>query len=1155
MPPGAVGPAAGGTHGDPPPRAGAPAPVVLGVLGRLTGHDLSIHELLDAVWLAARLPPDEAAPLARALAGTALPAPPPGPAQEPVPDAGPRATDDRPADGTPAPGTPAPPPPPAQLLGALHAAAAARSAPEFARLGTADRLPTDDGALPVRVPEEKALGDEELRFGRALRLLKQPQPHPHRREFDEAATAAALAETGLPDVVTRPARQRWLDLVLLIDDGVSMLLWRRLATELRALLERLGAFRGIRVLGLDTRTRRAPLLRARPFDAHSPLLSPASAVDPSGGTLVLVISDGVGACWRDGRMRKALGRWARQGPTAILHALPAHLWGGSGIRSEPWLVTTRRRGAANDTWYVSDPLLPSGLGEGFADVPVPVLEPYPPAVAAWARLVASPGASTELPLLVPPHAPTPRGRADTRGADAATAVLRFRDAASPEAFRLAAHLAAVSPLTVPVMRLVQAAVDWRADTAHLAEVFLGGLMQQVEPVDARLPAQHRRFGFARDAQDILLDTASPIDLLRTTRTVTERLRALVGRSPDFPAWLAHPSGTSELLPGTRPFAWLEDRLLTHLGARPMAAPAPEGAAAEEEVLLPSGLEAAPSWLPLRLQDLHALGPYTLLRRDGAGGTPTAYIAEDEDGLQVLLRVSSSSASPVARELLDNERGALRRMDGVYAPAVVASDLRDVPVPWLALRLDTLGDGRPAPTLRAVLDAAGPLAGTPLFLWLGWHLTRAVSRCHRRGIVHGSLTPGAVLVTESTLHIISWTSARIDGAWSASVSAMPPASPYRAPEVTYWGESRITAGDVYSLGAVLLRAATGRAWQGYEHDALRRDPWFGDLDGDLADLLLRCVTAEPESRPTVREVADALGARLPGAQPWEETDDDALAPETPQERQRAEEPEDDDSETWTRTVRAPLAKPLRIALVGVKDGAGCTTTAMMLGAVLADQRQERVLAIDADKHAGRHVRIGGRVFRGTFAGLTDLAASLPEVRRFEDLSLFLSPHRSGLMVLANDSVSRPSAGGQYTDQDFREVVRATRQYFRLTLIDSDKPVSLVLEHADRVVIVSRADPAGLTQAQQTMDRLVTLNRPDLVEEAVVVLNHSRPAAGWTLDPGNVRALRSRCRGLVTVPRDGHLAMASTIELSWLTPAAYKAYLRLAALLLGRRAMFP
>ncbi|MFP3986301.1 SAV_2336 N-terminal domain-related protein [Streptomyces sp. E11-3] len=1132
-----------------------PLPSALGRLAQLTGHDLSVHELLDAVWLAARLPADDAAPLAHSLRGAATRPEGPGSADDAEGSDGSSST--RPApDFSPEPGPPPQPPPPAQLLGALHAAAAARSAPEFAELGTERRAGAPQRAMPLRVPEEKALGKDELRFGRALRSLKQPQPDPFKTEFDEEATAAALAESGLPDLVTRPARRRWLNLVLLIDDGISMLLWRRLATELRALLERLGAFRDIRVHGLDTRSARAPVLRARPFDPHAPVQSPASVVDPSGRTLVLVISDGVGVCWRDGRMTKALERWARQGPTAIMHTLPAHLWDGSGIRSEPWLVTSRRRGAVNDTWEVTDPLLPPGLGEGFTGVPVPVLEPYPPAITAWARLVASPGASAKLPLLEPPHAKTPRGRADTRGTDAPSAVLRFRDAASQEAYRLAAHLAAVSPLTVPVMRLVQAAVPWRADTAHLAEVFLGGLMRQVEPADEHLSAQHRRFGFSPDAQEILLDTVSPIDLLRTIRAVTERLRTLVGRSPDFPAWLAHPAGTGELLPGTRPFAWLEDRLLTHLGARPMAPP-PERVVEYEEVRLPTGLQASPTWLPLRLQDLQALGPYTLLQRGGSGGTPTAYIGEDEAGRQVLLRVSSSFASPVGQELLDIERRALRRMDGVYAPAVVGSDLKGIPTPWLALRLGTLADGRPAPTLRAVLDAAGPLPGTPLFTWLGWQLARAVTRCHRRGIVHGSLTPGAILITESTLNIISWTSARIDGAWSASTASVPASSPYRAPEVTYWGESRIAAGDVYSMGAILLHAVLGRAWHAYEQGALARSRGFLGLDDELRELLLRCVSTEPEHRPTAQEVAEALGARLPGGPEWANVEEEPWTPDetaAPPERDEASGPKDD-SESWTRTIRAPLERPLRIALVGVKDGVGCTTTTMMLGAVLADQRQEHVLAIDSDRHAGSHVHIGRRVFRNTLAGLSDLARSLHEVHSFEDLQLFLSPHRSGLLVLANDSLSHPAAGVQYTDTDFSRVARATQQYFALTLVDADTPLPAVLQYADRVVIVSRADPAGLTQAQQTMDRLVALNHSALVREAVVVLNHSRPAAGWNLDPATKRALSSRCRGLVTVPRDGHLAMGSTVELSWLTPDAYRAYLRLAAALLGPRPIFP
>ncbi|MDW6059019.1 hypothetical protein SAZ11_14520 [Streptomyces sp. FXJ1.4098] len=44
---------------------------------------------------------------------------------------------------------------------------------------------------------------------------------------------------------------------------------------------------------------------------------------------------------------------------------------------------------------------------------------------------------------------------------------------------------------MPVMRLVQTAVEWQADTGHLAEVFLGGLMRPAEPPFSAGPGPSR----------------------------------------------------------------------------------------------------------------------------------------------------------------------------------------------------------------------------------------------------------------------------------------------------------------------------------------------------------------------------------------------------------------------------------------------------------------------------------------------------------------------------------------------------------------------------------------------------------------------------------------------------------------------------------------
>ncbi|MEU7259142.1 hypothetical protein AB0B21_25500 [Streptomyces rimosus] len=199
----------------------------------------------------------------------------------------------------------------------------------------------------------------------------------------------------------------------------------------------------------------------------------------------------------------------------------------------------------------------------------------------------------------------------------------------------------------------------------------------------------------------------------------------------------------------------------------------------------------------------------------------------------------------------------------------------------------------------------------------------------------------------------------------------------------------------------------------------------------------------------------------------------------------------------------------------------------------------------------NIALGRRVYRNTAARLTELAHSASEVHSFDVFRLFVSQHRSGLLVLANDPVHRFGPPDQFTDWDYAQVAAPAERYCPVVLADTDRFPQAVLYRTDRVVIVSRADPAGLAHAQQSMDRLLTLGLPHLAADAVVVLNHSRPEAGWTLDPASVHALASRCRDVVMVPRDSHLATGSVVELSWLAPETYRAYLRLAALLLEGR----
>ncbi|MEV6008035.1 SAV_2336 N-terminal domain-related protein [Streptomyces sp. NPDC051976] len=1158
------------------------------------GVTLTPEELLDVLWLARRVPVGGDSPLAQAV----------GPLPEPDGDA-------EPEDAAPSSpdGLPAPPEPPAVPV---HAAGRPREDTDSAP-GAA--------VLPVRLPEDRALGTGGLPLGWALRPLRLSRPHARRSEMDEAATVAAYAETGLSDVVLRPARERGLDLVLVVDDGLSMLLWRRLGVELRALLERLGAFRAMRLYGLGTRGTDAPYLSSRPFGQGARL--PASvAADPSGRSLVLVVSDGVGEAWRDGRMRLALDRWGNMGPTAVMQVLPPRLWQGSGIRAETWKVTARQAGAPNSAWVVDDPLLPPGTTD-FDAVPIPVLQPTATAVAAWSRLVGNGGTCAELPLLAPEFAPRQRGPAPTRGSDPADAVLRFRDAATPAAYRLAAHLAVLGPVSVPVMRLVQQAVPWGCETSHLAEVFLGGLMR---PVADDLPPHQRSFQFASDARRILLDAVPTAELATTSRAVAARLSALGGRPGDFPAWLPHPGGTTTLPAAVRPFTALDPATLRGRGASPTEIPgaseAPEAediaetsaesvestasvteirfappppqaqqapqsapgfeslAAAEvsdarQETVRSADASASRGWEPLRPQDLRRLPPYELLARNDGGADVVVFLGEDPRGQRAVIRVPRTPETALAHDMVTRETEALRRMNGRYAPRVLYSG-RDNGTPYLAVELIIDERGDPAPTLEALAVEEGPLSRSPRFVSLGWQLAEALSVCHLKGMLHLGLSSRSVAVSFGSVYLVNWSRAHIDGRPPGPLATQRAAQAYRTPD-SGRGEIPDPATDIYALGLLLMSAASGQVLR-YAPDRAALDAVsMPGLHPELRAVLERCVRETPARRPTAREVADVFAAHLTGQTtppvggqqgpgtpqfapqaPLSQAAGVQSAPQPPAQPISTAPAERRLSRFWPtgrraeaerkrQLIRTPMPSCYRIAVISLKGGVGKTTTTTALGATLARERQDKVLAIDADVEGGT---LGRRVRRETGATIRDLVQAIPYLNSYMDIRRFTSQAPSGLEIIANDV--DPAVSTTLTDEDYRRALHVLGRQYPVILTDAGTGLLYsvmrgVLDLADQLIIVSTPSVDGASSASTTLDWLSAHGYADLVARSITVIAGVREKTGGAIKVDDMVAhFRTRCRGVQVVPFDEHLATGAEVDLDKMRPRTREAFVDLAAM---------
>jgi tetratricopeptide (TPR) repeat protein len=402
----------------------------------------------------------------------------------------------------------------------------------------------------------------QRRIARALRPFKRTELSATVKELDEDETANNAAVQGRWLPYMRKAQDRAMEAVLVVDTGESMVLWRRTATELRVLLERQAAFSTVRGFQLDTD--RTGSLQLRTEAASGVRRSPAELLDPTGRRLVLLLTDGIGAAWRDGLVQQWLGRWGRCGPVAVLTVLPRSLWHLSRIDATSVRLHAPSQRVANSRLRCD----PAPIGN---TVPVPVLELDERALGRWARLVAEPGASAARlptmhvstgPLVPIESADDPTDNAEP---DALQRVLRFRAAASATAFHLAKLLAA-APLNLPVMAFVQRSMLPDARGAHLAEVFLSGLLTRIDDdvTDIGTCAYEFKLGVRQEllAGGNRRDTALVLRLVADS--LSPRVAAVRGlrealRSPDTAPYPVLRT------PSDRDFATVEQAVMTALG--------------------------------------------------------------------------------------------------------------------------------------------------------------------------------------------------------------------------------------------------------------------------------------------------------------------------------------------------------------------------------------------------------------------------------------------------------------------------------------------------------------------------------------------------------------------------------------------------------------
>ncbi|QLY28167.1 protein kinase [Nocardia huaxiensis] len=274
--------------------------------------------------------------------------------------------------------------------------------------------------------------------------------------------------------------------------------------------------------------------------------------------------------------------------------------------------------------------------------------------------------------------------------------------------------------------------------------------------------------------------------------------------------------------------------------------------------------------PLAVDDPRTIGRYCLLGRLGAGGMGEVFLGLSPGRRLVAVKVVHAhlARDREFRQRFAREVQAARSVGGFHAPTVVDADVSG-PMPWSATEYI------PAPALDEVVARFGPLPVESV-----WELARgmaeALQAIHAAGVVHRDLKPSNVLIAPDGPRVIDFGIAQSlgDGQTVTITGGVIGTPGFMSPEQAR-GDFVGPAGDIFSLGSVLIFAASGRGPFG-DGDAvallMRVANGAPDLSGappgTLGDLVAQCLSPNPAQRPRPIDLLTVLNrSHLPAPRGW------------------------------------------------------------------------------------------------------------------------------------------------------------------------------------------------------------------------------------------------------------------------------------------------
>ncbi|MCT7367335.1 MinD/ParA family ATP-binding protein [Mycolicibacterium llatzerense] len=255
-----------------------------------------------------------------------------------------------------------------------------------------------------------------------------------------------------------------------------------------------------------------------------------------------------------------------------------------------------------------------------------------------------------------------------------------------------------------------------------------------------------------------------------------------------------------------------------------------------------------------------------------------------------------------------------------------------------------------------------------------------------------------------------------------------------------------------------------------------------------------------------------------------------------------------SETHWNDLKRRLKVNVRgryvIAVMQEKGGVTKTTTSAILGAVLAQYRDEKVVAIDANPASGN---LASRIDEPSTESWVGLNADQNLVNYSDFRNYLGKDSHSGLEVLGSDRGKVPMSG-----TDLHQAWARLQKLYPIAIVDCgtqhlDDVTRAILDYLpiDALVVPSTTSLDSAIAARDTLNWLMVEGYPHLVREAVVVVSNTKKVDASAQVKQLHKDFERVVRSVHSVGFDPHLSDAVAIDINRLQPQTWQAYVEAAA----------